>query len=62
MNKLKLVFTLNLILIGFLCNFSALAQDWDTAGNNILGGEFMGADATSSIPVQFHHNANTAIS
>jgi hypothetical protein len=60
MKTSKVIFTL------FLLTFSMMSftqpNDWNTAGNAIIGGEYLGNDGTNNIPVSFenHHNGTNS--
>ena len=55
--KLKLVSILMLTTISLCAQF----PDWNTAGNNLSGGEWFGADGTSSIPLEIRHDGDEPI-
>jgi len=39
----------------------AQVPDWSTGGNNIFGGEWFGADASSTVPLEIRHDADQPI-
>lgn len=54
----KTIQILATVPIFLVATLNVNAQDWDTNGNEIIGGEWFGADPNSDIPVSFEHRAD----